>query len=55
MLLQLRTSKIDHIWLEYDHILPFTDHRSILAFSYEAQSVLGDPKLSMTSQFPQKS
>ena len=28
--LHLETSKIDHIWIEYDHILPFTNHKSAL-------------------------
>ena len=28
--LQSLTSKIDHIWIDYDRILPFTDHKSTL-------------------------
>ena len=27
---QLETSKLDHIWIDHDHILPFTDHKSAL-------------------------
>ena len=28
--LQLETSEQDHIWKEYNHILPFTNHKSTL-------------------------
>ena len=36
---QLKPSQIDHIWKEYDHILPFTNHKSTLLqfwFIYKA-------------------
>ena len=37
--LKLQTSKIDHIWIDYDHILSFTNQKSALlqfVFIYEA-------------------
>ena len=40
--LELETSKIDHIWIEHDHILPSANHKSTLLrfwFTYKAQNV----------------
>ena len=39
ILLQLETSRIDHICIEYDHMLTFTNHESTLLrfwFIYKA-------------------